>query len=97
MLKLNNLILGAGDGMSSLVSTGEAVLTWAQRLGIISEAIAFCIGGYYLIWGGERGRHQSKGWFIGSAVGLIVVMGAKGLAEGINSNIKFGYILFFWM
>ncbi|MBC6970920.1 hypothetical protein H9I32_00045, partial [Bacillus sp. Xin] len=50
MFKLNNLILGAGDGMSSLVSTGEAVLTWAQRLGIISAAIAFCIGGYYLIW-----------------------------------------------
>ncbi|MBC6970931.1 hypothetical protein H9I32_00115, partial [Bacillus sp. Xin] len=50
MFKLNQLILGAGDGMASLVKTGESVLTWAQRLGIISAAIAFCIGGYYLIW-----------------------------------------------
>ncbi|MDC2867339.1 hypothetical protein [Bacillus sp. BP-3] len=97
MFRLNQLILGAGDGMGSLVNTGESVLTWAQRLGIISAAIAFCIGGYYLIWGGERGRHKSIGWFIGSALGLIIVMGAKGLAEGVNSNIKFGSILFFWM
>lgn len=93
MFKLNQFILGAGDGMTGLIKTGESVLTWAQRLGLISAAIAFCIGGYYLIWGGERGRHKSIGWFIGSAVGLVIVMGAKGIAEGVNGNIKFGSIL----
>ncbi|MEK4306892.1 MULTISPECIES: hypothetical protein [Oceanobacillus] len=75
--------------MESLIETGKDILEWAQRLGLISAAIAFCIGGYFLIWGGDRGRGRSVGWFIGAAVGLVIVMGAYGLAEGIDSNIKF--------
>lgn len=75
--------------MDSLIETGQEVLTWLQRGGLISAAIAFCIGGYFLIWGGDRGRGRSVGWFIGAAVGLVVVMGAYGLAQGIDSNIKF--------
>jgi len=75
--------------MEGLISTGTAILEWAQRLGLISAAIAFCIGGYYLIWGGDRGRGKSIGWFIGSAVGLIIVMGAYGIAQSIDTNIKF--------
>lgn len=75
--------------MEGLISTGQAILEWAQRLGLISAAIAFCIGGYYLIWGGDRGRGKSIGWFIGAAVGLVIVMGAYGIATSIDSNIKF--------
>jgi len=87
---MSYFVLGAGDGMNSLISTGQSILQWAQRIGLISAAIAFCIGGFYLIWGGERGRQKSITWFIGGAVGLIIVMGAYGLAEGVNNNIKFG-------
>lgn len=75
--------------MEGLISTGQAILEWAQRLGLISAAIAFCIGGYYLIWGGDRGRGKSIGWFIGAAVGLVIVMGAYGIAQSIDTNIKF--------
>lgn len=75
--------------MEGLISTGQAILEWAQRLGMISAAIAFCIGGYYLIWGGDQGRRKSIGWFIGGAVGLVVVMGAYGIAQSVDSNIKF--------
>lgn len=75
--------------MEGLISTGQAILEWAQRLGMISAAIAFCIGGYYLIWGGDRGRSKSIGWFIGGAVGLVIVMGAYGIAQSVDSNIKF--------
>lgn len=75
--------------MEGLIATGQAVLEWAQRLGMISAAIAFCIGGYYLIWGGDRGRGKSIGWFIGAAVGLVIVMGALGIAQSVDSNIKF--------
>lgn len=75
--------------MEGLISTGQAILEWAQRLGMISAAIAFCIGGYYLIWGGDRGRGKSIGWFIGAAVGLVIVMGALGIAQSVDSNIKF--------
>jgi TRAP-type C4-dicarboxylate transport system permease small subunit len=82
--------LGAADGMSGLISTGESILKWAQNLAMIGAAIAFCIGGYYLIFGGERGRQKSITWFVGGAVGLVVVMGAYGLAQGVDSNIKFG-------
>lgn len=75
--------------MDGLIATGTAILDWAQRLGMISAAIAFCIGGYYLIWGGDRGRGKSIGWFIGAALGLVIVMGAFGIAQSIDSNIKF--------
>lgn len=84
------MYLYASDGMTGLVQTGEAILRWAQRLGLIGAAIAFCVGGYYLMFGGDRGRGRSVGWFIGGAVGLVVVMGAYGLATGIDNNIKFG-------
>jgi hypothetical protein len=47
------------------------------------------VGGYYLILGGDRGRTKSVGWFIGAAVGLVIVMGAYGLAQAIDSNISF--------
>lgn len=75
--------------MDGLIDTGQSILEWAQTLGLIAAAIAFCIGGYFLILGGDRGRSKAVGWFIGGAVGLVIVMGAYGLAEGIDSNIKF--------
>lgn len=75
--------------MDGLIETGQQILEWAQRLGLIGAAIAFCIGGYFLMFGGDRGRGRSIGWFIGGAVGLIIVMGAYGIAEGVDSNISF--------
>lgn len=75
--------------MESLIATGLSILEWAQRLGIISAAIAICVGGYYLIWGGDRGRSKAIGWLIGAVVGLVIVGGAYTLAQGIDTNIKF--------
>lgn len=75
--------------MDSLISTGQSILEWAQKLGIIGAAIGLCIGGYFLMFGGDRGRSKATGWFIGATVGLVIVMGAYGLAQGIDSNIKF--------
>ena len=89
-LIINNMYLMATDGMSGLIETGESILSWAQRLGLIGAAIAFCIGGYFLMFGGDRGRGRAVGWFLGGALGLIIVMGAYGIATGIDDNIKFG-------
>lgn len=75
--------------MDGLIETGTAILEWAQRLGMIGAAIAFTIGGYYLMFGGDRGRGKSIGWFIGGAVGLIIVMGAYSIAQSVDGNIKF--------
>ena len=75
--------------MDGLIDTGLPILEWAQRLGLIAAAIAFCAGGYFLMLGGDRGRPKAIGFFIGAAVGLVVVMGAYGIAESIDSNIKF--------
>ena len=75
--------------MEGLTSTALALLEWAQDLGLIAAAIAFLTGGYFLMLGGDRGRPKAIGFFIGAAAGLIVVMGAYGIAESINNNIKF--------
>lgn len=86
---MQNMQLSA-DGMDGLIETGTSLLKWFQRFGIIGAAIAFCIGAYYLMFGGDRGRGKAVGWFIGATVGLIIIMGATGIANGIDSNIKFG-------
>src|SRR5699024_3457824 len=39
--------------MDGLIETGQQILEWAQRLGLIGAAIAFCIGGYFLMFGGD--------------------------------------------
>ncbi|WP_242230099.1 hypothetical protein [Bacillus cereus group sp. BfR-BA-01329] len=88
---LSNLMIG--DAMDGLVKTGNSIIQWAQRGAMVGAAIAFCIGGYFLIFGGDRGRSKCIGWFIGGAVGLVIVMGCSVLAESVNSNVKFGQIL----
>ena len=75
--------------MDGLLATSLAILEWAQRFGLVGAAASFMIGGFTLMLGGDRGRPKAIGWFIGAAVGLVIVMGAYGLAEGIDSNIKF--------
>lgn len=75
--------------MDGLIETGIDLLEWAQRLGLIGAAIAFTIGGYFLMFGGDRGRSRAVGWFIGGALGLVIVMGSYGIAEGVDSNISF--------
>jgi hypothetical protein len=88
--QMNDLSLGAADGMNGLIESGKSTLKWGQRLGLICAAIAFAIGCYLLMLGGDRGRQKCIGWFIGGAVGLVIVMGALGIAQGVDSNIKFG-------
>lgn len=75
--------------MDGLIETGLAILEWGQKLGAVAAALAFLTGGYFLMLGGDRGRSKAIGWFIGSALGLIVVMGAYSIAVSIDSNIKF--------
>lgn len=75
--------------MDGIMETGLAILEWGQKFGLVAAAIAFLTGGYFLILGGDRGRPKAIGFFIGAAVGLVVVMGAYGIAESIDSNIKF--------
>ncbi|GGC97531.1 hypothetical protein GCM10007216_30390 [Thalassobacillus devorans] len=87
MMKLTNFVFLSA--ISNLQSTGASILTAMQLLGIISAAIAFGIGAYHLIWGGVRGRQSSIVWFIGGAVGLVILMGATAIAEYIDSQVIF--------
>lgn len=86
-MKLTDFVLLSA--ISNLQSTGASILTAMQLLGIISASIAFGIGAYHLIWGGVRGRQSSIVWFIGGAVGLVVLMGATAIAEYIDSQVVF--------
>lgn len=83
-------ILIAAGGMEDLKETGKSILKWVQGFGLVAAAIAFSIGAYFLILGGDRGRGRSVGWFIGAAAGLVILMGAYSIATGIDDNIKFG-------
>lgn len=75
--------------MESLISTLQRILEWLQMPAIIGAAIAFCIGGYYLMFGGDQGRQKSIKWFIGGVVGLVIILGALSLANSVSTNITF--------
>jgi len=75
--------------MESLIATAQAILEWLQMPAIIGAAIAFCIGGYYLMFGGDQGRQKAIKWFVGGAVGLVIILGAFTLANSVSTNISF--------
>ena len=70
--------------MESLISSLEALLAWLQTPAIIGAAIAFCIGGYYLMFGGDQGRQKAIKWFVGGAIGLIVVLRCFNFASSVS-------------
>lgn len=75
--------------MESLIATAQAILEWLQMPAVVGAAIAFCIGGYYLMFGGDQGRQKSIKWFVGGAVGLVVILGSLSLANSVSTNITF--------
>jgi len=75
--------------MDSLMETFRQILEAAQRPAGLAAAIAFVIGGYYLIFGGDQGRQKAIKWFIGAAVGLIIVLGATALSTMVSDNVNF--------
>jgi hypothetical protein len=75
--------------MESLIATAQAILEWLQMPAIIGAAIAFCIGGYYLMFGGDQGRQKAIKWFVGASVGLVIILGSFTLANSVSTNISF--------
>lgn len=75
--------------MESLIATATAILEWLQMPAIVGAAIAFCIGGYYLMFGGDQGRQKAIKWFVGGAVGLVIILGALTMANSVSKNITF--------
>ncbi|MCP3763727.1 hypothetical protein NLX67_15235 [Domibacillus sp. A3M-37] len=75
--------------MESLIASATAILEWLQMPAIVGAAIAFCIGGYYLMFGGDQGRGKAIKWFVGGAVGLVIILGALSLADSVSTNITF--------
>jgi hypothetical protein len=75
--------------MESLIATAQAILEWLQMPAIIGAAIGFCIGGYYLMFGGDQGRQKAIKWFVGASVGLVIILGSFTLANSVSTNISF--------
>lgn len=86
------IILANTTGMDGIVESGENIVKWLQRGGIVAASISFAIAAYYLLLGGGQGRMRCVPWLIGGAVGLIVLMGAQPIAEGIDSQVQFEFI-----
>ncbi|MGL5087773.1 MAG: hypothetical protein ACRC68_19005 [Clostridium sp.] len=65
------------------------VVKWLQVLAVPAAAIAFCIGGVVQITGGAEGARKARPWYVGAAIGLVVVLGATALAGTLSNTIKF--------
>lgn len=79
-------------GVDGIVSAGYNLVTMLQAGGIAAAAIGISIGAYYLILGGSAGRMRCIPWLIGAAAGVILLMGARPIAESIDSNVQFQFI-----
>lgn len=77
------------DVIAKLVELGNEVVKWIQLLGIPSSAIAFGIGGIQHIFGGAEGVRKAKPWYIGSAVGLLIILAASSLATFLKTKMNF--------
>ena len=74
---------------SELYQSGQGLLKWIQGFGILVAAAGFVIGAYFLMAGGARGRMSCIGWFIGSAAGLMILLGAYDIVDAISDNAQF--------
>lgn len=77
------------DVIQQIADLGNEVVKYIQMLGIPASAIAFGIGGMQHIFGGVEGVRKAKPWYIGAAIGLIVILGATALASFIQSKVQF--------
>lgn len=75
--------------MEGFITSATAFLSWLQMPALILAAIGIAIGGYFFMFGGDQGRDKAKKWWIGSVVGLLVILGALELATSVNTNISF--------
>ncbi|MPQ45261.1 pilin [Clostridium tarantellae] len=65
------------------------VIRWLQILGVPSAGLAFAFGGILHIFGGAEGIRKAKPWYIGGAIGLVVILGASAIANFLQSKITF--------
>ena len=74
---------------TEMYESGQSLLRFIQGFGILFAVAGFSVGAYFLMVGGARGRMSCVGWFIGAAVGLMVLMGANDIAESIQNQSQF--------
>lgn len=75
--------------VEQVAQLGNEVIGWLQTLGIPAAGIAFAIGGFVHIFGGPEGARKAKPWYVGAAVGLVVILGASSLATFLKGKITF--------
>lgn len=80
------------SGVDGIVQSGFNLVRMLQAGGIAATAVGFSVAAYYLILGGAAGRMRCVPWLIGGAAGLILLMGARPIAEGIENEVQFQFI-----
>lgn len=74
---------------TELYQSGESLLWYVRGFGILIFLAAVTIGSFILMGGGARGRMMSVGWFLGAVAGLLILLGANDIAEGIQNQTQF--------
>ncbi|WP_294196893.1 hypothetical protein [uncultured Clostridium sp.] len=77
------------DVIQQLANMGNEAISWMQILGVVAAGLAFGVGGFQQILGGAEGLRKAKPWYIGSAVGLIFILGASAIASFLKMKITF--------
>lgn len=77
------------NAISNIQNLMFEVVKWLQILAVPAAAVAFCIGGVVQITGGAEGSRKARPWYMGAAIGLVVVLGATALASTLKSAITF--------
>jgi len=87
-LFLDSLMLFNAEN-TEMYQSGMSLIRFIQGFGLLFAIAGFCVGAYFLMVGGARGRMMCIGWFIGADAGLMILMGAHDIAGAIEGQSQF--------
>ena len=62
---------------------------WLNAIAVVASAVAFSIGGFQHMFGGNEGLRKAKPWYIGAAVGLVIILGSSSIADFLKMKFSF--------
>ena len=75
--------------VENLANLANEMISWLQMIAVPATGVTLAIGGFNHMFGGRNGFEKAKPWYIGSAVGLVIALGATSIKSFLQSKITF--------
>ena len=75
--------------VENLANLANEMISWLQMIAVPATGVTLAIGGFNHMFGGRNGFEKAKPWYVGSAVGLIIALGATSITTFLHLNCQF--------